>query len=76
MDTDQLGAGSGRMGEAQDTARPHPSCAVFYFSLTWEKRCEQSDPGAASASRLSSHDVGGVEVGMKICCVMETKYLS
>ena len=63
MDMDELGAGLGRMEEAQDMALPHPGIAIIYFPLVREKRCEQSGPGAASTSRLSHRDMGRAKRG-------------
>lgn len=62
MDTDQLGAGLERMGEARDTALPHPGIAIIYFPIVREELCE-SGPGSVSTSRLSRRHVGGVKWG-------------
>lgn len=69
MDTDQLGAGLERMGEARDTALPHPGIAIIYFPIVREELCE-SGPGSVSTSRLSRRHVGGVKWGWKFAVLL------
>lgn len=47
------------MGQVQDGALSHPSIALIHFSLTREKHCEQSGPGAISTSWLLGREVWG-----------------